>query len=117
MEGVVSAIVSVIAAFSTLIGLGITAYKARKDSKAGVAENEQVERRDTVADRDALIERFAKMLEDERETMGKKIGELEDRLQTVEKELRGEQDYNLLLRDHIYKTGVAPPPPRPVLTT
>ena len=55
MEGVVSVFVAVSAALVTMAGTAHTIWKGRKDAKAGVAQSEQTDRRDTVADRDALI--------------------------------------------------------------
>lgn len=83
-------------------GLVITLWKTRGDRKQGVAQVEVESRRDTIADRDALIDQHQ---ED--------IRELRTRVTLVEIELDIEQQWTQALRDHIYRQLPPPPPGRP----
>jgi TolA-binding protein len=64
--------------------------------------DEQEQRRDTVADRDSLIDQ-----------MQEQLGNLSRRVDRLDAELEDERDYTRLLIDHIYRGSPPPPPPRP----
>lgn len=77
----------------------------RSDEREARAE-EYAARRDTIADRDGLIDQLQEQMK-----------ELLERVGNVEKEntrwrglYEAEKDYNLVLRDSIYRGGGTPPP-------
>jgi len=91
---------------STVLGAAITAIATwrlgvRGDERTARAQ-EQTARRDTVADRDALIDQ----LQAERDA------ERDGRL-SAERELRLEEAWTRLLVDHVYRRQPPPPPTRP----
>jgi hypothetical protein len=47
------------------------------------------------------------------EEQGEQIDRLQERVDRLESELRGEKDYTASLRDHIYKQLPPPPPKHP----
>ena len=59
---------------------------------------EAEQRRDTIADRDALID-----------TLRDDVTELRTRVDRLELELLAERDYSRELQDHIYRAGGTPP--------
>lgn len=105
----VPAIVTVIAAVlgSSVISATITATVSwrlgvRGDERAArkdEAEQQAVLRRDTVADRDALIDQ---MQEEQRD--------MRARLEVLERGRAADEDHIKALTDHIWK-GLPPPPP------
>lgn len=66
------------------------------EREARVAEADQ--RRDTIADRDSLIEGLREDVHD-----------LRERMDQVEKDLRIEREYSRRLQDFIYRKGHVPP--------
>lgn len=83
---------------------------ATRSRRAGVKADEREarkveaeQRRDTIADRDALIE-----------TLQEDVTELRERLDKLEKAYYAERDYTRILQDHIYRGGSVPPPRAPV---
>ena len=62
-------------------------------------EGEQ--RRDTIADRDSLIN-----------TLQEEIAKMHDRLDRLEEAYNLEREYTRRLQDHIYRNGGTPPPRR-----
>ena len=99
-------IVAKVLSAGALLG-GIAAMLgATRSRRAGVKADEREarkveaeQRRDTIADRDALIE-----------TLQEDVKELRDRVDRLDDFLRAERDYNRVLLDHIYRNGGTPPP-------
>lgn len=100
-------VAGVLAALSGLGGVAalLQVRQARRD---GVAADERAARaerredhRDTIGDRDALIDR-----------LDRRLVAAEERLDRVEAELRSERAYNRILIDHIWRYS-PPPPERP----
>lgn len=85
-----------------IAGTIITWRKVIADRKAGVATDEREQRRDTIADRDALIDQLQDDMRD-----------LRDRMSVLEVEYQIERDWNRMLVDHIYRGEKPPPPARP----
>lgn len=85
-----------------LVGLIWQGIKAISDARAGVHARHSTERRDTVADRDALIDQ-----------MQEEITALRLRLDRVEAELAIERAHSRQLVDQIYRGEGPPPRPRP----
>lgn len=83
-------------------GLALTLWRTRSDIRMGVSADDATTRRDTVADRDALI--------DQLQEQGLRH---ETRLTAVESELVIERRWNRMLVDHIYRELPPPPPERP----
>lgn len=106
-------VAAVVAIFVSLLGLAHTIWRSRKDVKQGISEHEQAGQRDTVADRDALINQFQEMLKDEREERERQVANLTARIAHLEGELRDEREYTDELRHHIYTSKPPPPPSRP----
>lgn len=94
-----------IVAIATAIWTGV---KTLADRRAGVRSTEHTERRDTVADRDALIDQ----VQEERDTAVVRATAAEARAAAAEAELAREREYTQVLRDHIYRRREPPPPPR-----
>lgn len=94
-----------IVAIATAIWTGV---KTLADRRAGVRSTEHTERRDTVADRDALIDQ----VQEERDKAVTRATQAEARAATAEAELAREREYIQVLRDHIYRRREPPPPPR-----
>lgn len=85
--------------------LGVTRSR-RAGVKADEREARKVEaeqRRDTIADRDALID-----------TLQEDVKELRGRLDRLEAAYNAERDYSRTLQDHIYRNGQVPPPREPM---
>ncbi|MCC2033057.1 hypothetical protein [Microbacterium allomyrinae] len=95
-----------IVAIATAVWTGV---KTISDRKAGVRSTEHTERRDTVADRDALIDQMQEELRDAR--AARVATEIEK--QRLADELSLEREYTQILRDHIYRQKAPPPPTRP----
>jgi len=90
---------------TTIVAIATAAWtgvKTLSDRRVGVRGTEAAERRDTVADRDALIDQ-----------MQEEISTLRSRLDRVEAQLTIEQDYSRQLVDQIYRGEGPPPRPRP----
>lgn len=94
-----------VAGIATTIWAGV---KTLSDRKQGVRATELAERRDTVADRDALIDQ----VQEERDTAITRATTAEARAAAAETELAREREYTQVLRDHIYRRREPPPPPR-----
>lgn len=106
-----AAIVALVSALVTVGGLIHTIIKTRSDARQGISQHEQVVRRDTVSDRDALIDQFQEIVKTEREERQRQVAQLESRISELAGELREEREYTDELREHIY-LGNPPPPPR-----
>lgn len=109
----VALIGTTIVAIATAVWTGV---KTLADRRAGVRSTEHTARRDTVADRDALIDQLqeqatAANVRAEASDTAKRQAEAEAR--SAERELRAELEYTQLLRDHIYRRREPPPPSRP----
>ena len=83
---------------------------ALRSRKAGVKSDERearaaeaVQRRDTIADRDALID-----------TLQEDVREMRGRLDRLEAAYNAEREYTRLLQDYIYRNGHVPPSRSPV---
>lgn len=115
--GIVSGVTGTLIAIG---GLWVSGYKAKKDKDLGVADKEQVARRDTVADRDRLLDQVQEMLDKESAARVREVTRLEQRVQTLEASLSDEKEYTLTLREyaqelrhHIFTQKPPPPPPVP----
>lgn len=97
--GTVSGISAIVV---TVGGLVVSWRRARSDREVGVSTVEQTNRRDTVADRDALIDQIQE----------EQIN-LRARLSSLEHEHQLEREWNRALVDHIYRQLPPPPPARP----
>lgn len=86
-----------------------TGVKTLSDRRAGVTASEHTLRRDTVADRDDLIDQLQEELRDAR--AGKITAE--QRVTDLTCELAREREHTQALTDHIYRQKPPPPPPRP----
>lgn len=97
---------SLIAGASTSIvavgGFVLTWRRFTADRRRGVATDERELRRDTIADRDALIDQ-----------MQEEMRELRARMSHIEIEQALDQQWARALVDHIYRGSPPPPPARP----
>lgn len=112
VDAFVSSLVSLAGAFVAVGGLVISAIKVRADKGKGVSESEQTSRRDTIDDRDSLIDQFQEALDSERKARIDQVQRLEARVSTLETALSDEREYTQALRDHIYRKLPPPPPQR-----
>ncbi|MGX9349396.1 hypothetical protein [Microbacterium sp. KNMS] len=90
---------------TSIVGIGGTVIAWRRlriDKKHGVTTDEREMRRDTVADRDALIDQLQEDVRD-----------LRTRITHIEAEYDLERQWNRQLVDHIYRQLPPPPPARP----
>ena len=94
-----------IVAIATAVWTGV---KTLADRRQGVRSTEHTARRDTVADRDALIDQ----LQAERDKALERASAAETSAAALRTALIAEQDYAAVLRDHIYRRQAPPPPPR-----
>lgn len=81
---------------------GATVIKALIDRRRGIKSDEREARRDTVADRDALLE-----------TVLTELRGMRNRLDVVESVSRARSDHIDVLEHHIWSGKGRPPPPRP----
>lgn len=98
-------IATTLVAIATAVWTGI---KTLADRRAGVRSTEHTERRDTVADRDALINQ----LQEERDAANAAAREERTGRIAAEKALGEERTYTQSLVDHIYRRREPPPPQR-----
>ena len=98
--GLALAIAGVIGASGTLGGVIVS-------RRSGVSSHELQARRDTVADRDALIDQ----LQEEVRSLRDEISPMRTRLERLERAHEEERAYNDRLVAHIYE-GKGPPPPQ-----
>lgn len=70
--------------------------------RRGIKGDEREARRDTIADRESLIENLVE-----------EVGTLRSRQDRLERELHAEMEWNLALLQHIYAGSPPPPPARP----
>lgn len=99
-------ITGIVATLISVGGFSVTAWKTKKDANLGVTDKEQVERRDTVADRDALINQLQETVE----RLEGKVQRLETAVRDYQDELNDKREYIQDLRDHIYREKPPPPP-------
>lgn len=85
-----------------------TGFKTWSDRRAGVRSTEGSERRDTVADRDALIDQ----LQEEKTAANARANTAEAERRSTADLLEAEREYTQVLRDHIYRRREPPPPQR-----
>lgn len=85
-----------------------TGIKTWADRRAGVRSTEHTERRDTVADRDALIDQLQEQLTAAIDRAEAAEVKRRDAVELLEKE----REYTQVLRDHIYRRREPPPPQR-----
>lgn len=97
-------------------GLGITLWRTRNDKRAGIRSNELETRRDTISDRDALIDQFQEIIKTEREERVRQEKVTEIRLNQLEMALQEEREYNRALVEHIWTKKPPPPPKRMSMT-
>ena len=95
-------------------------WGVRISKRAGVAGDEREARRDTVADRDGLIDQLQEDIAGMRaeltaakERASSEITDLRTRLDEVERQYRHEVQWSEMLRDHIAHGRGWPPPTRP----
>lgn len=104
---------TIVVAVSTAIFTGI---KTLSDRRAGVRSTEHSERRDTVADRDALIDQMQELrtAADARAAAAETAKTAaEQNADSWRKAYYDEKEYSQILIDHIYRRRDPPPPPRP----
>lgn len=107
---------------ATLISIGgflHSIWKSKWDINKGVTEQKGAERRDTVTDRDSLIDQLQEQVESEREERKaqarqyeEKLARLEERMVMVERERSDDREYIDVLRSHIWQQLPPPPPLR-----
>lgn len=102
----------VVTAVVALLTAAWTGVKTLSDRRAGVTASEHSLRRDTVADRDTLIDQLQEELRDAR--AGKT--EAENRAAALATQLAAEREHSQALTDHIYRQKPPPPPTRPART-
>lgn len=107
----VGAITGILGSVVAVGGFGLTVWKTRNDKKAGVSTDERETRRDTVEDRDRLIDQFQEELARVEQRSQLVEAQFEARLSRVEQELISERNYNAQLLEHIW-TQQPPPPPK-----
>lgn len=91
-----------ILAAAGLLGAGGTFGGVIVSRRSGVSSHELQARRDTVADRDALIDQLQEQL-----------GTLSTRVQRLEQERELDAEWAAALVAHIWEGNPPPPPPRP----
>lgn len=91
-----------ILAAAGLLGAGGTLGGVVVSRRSGVSSHELQARRDTVADRDALIDQLQEQL-----------GSLGARVQRLEEERQLDAEWAAALVAHIWEGNPPPPPPRP----
>jgi transposase len=105
-ERIVSYLIAA-AGIITAVGALIGAVANRRQGVSGDEREarrvEAEQRRDTIADRDQLIDQMQEQYRD-----------LVPRVERLERDLEDERAYSRLLVDHIYRGNPPPPPPRPV---
>lgn len=102
--------------FTSLISLfvgggGVAWFNSWQSRKARISGDEREARRDTVSDRDGLIDRLMKRLdtlEDQRDEDEVDIAALHRHIETLVEHIG-------VLESHIYGGKQPPPPPRPVI--
>ena len=97
---------SLLTALAALIAAIGALIKTRQDKAAGVVGAEAAQRRDTIADREALIDQ----LQEQIATARAEMDGLRKRLDALESDLHRERQYVQRLRDWIFR-GKPPPPP------
>ena len=109
-------IVLLVGAVTSVIGTLIAVFRARTDKKLGISSDERQARReeaddhrDTLANRDAFIDR----LNDRLNASEAREAAIQTRYDTLERRYRRLQDYTDELEHHIYTRKGPPPPPRP----
>lgn len=88
-----------LAGVAAMIGAWRSQRAGIKADQRDARKVEAEQRRDTIADRDALID-----------TLTEDVRELRARVDRMETELREEREYSRLLQDFIYRDGRVPPP-------
>lgn len=88
----------------------------QRSRRAGVAGDERearrdeaAQRRDTIADRDALIDRLVEQVQ----SLSARVDALEDKRREDATLIRGQDDHIDALEAHIWAGKPPPPPPRP----
>jgi len=97
---------TLLAGIAALIGARTSRRVGVSGDEREARRDEAAHRRDTIADRDALIDQMQEQLRD-----------LVPRVERIESELNDERDYTRLLVDHIYRQAPPPPPARPARST
>lgn len=98
-----------ILAAAGLLGAGGTLGGVVVSRRSGVSSHELQARRDTVADRDALIDQ----LQEERGANRRAIEELRDEVAELRTERDLDAEWAAALVAHIWEGNPPPPPPRP----
>ena len=103
-------IITRILSAGALLGGIAAVIGATRSRRAGVKADEREargveaeQRRDTIADRDALIN-----------TLQEDIREMRERLDRLEAAYDAEREYTRLLQDYLYRNGHIPPSRKPV---
>lgn len=107
---------------ATAIAIGgfiLTWRRASADRKSGISSAENEGRRDTISDRDSLIqtlisevERGRKEIEQEKNMRSVQASSFDSRITTLEEELISERMYTNDLIAHIWMRKPPPPPDR-----
>lgn len=96
-------------------GLLVTLIKTRADRQLGVSASDREDRRDSVSQRDSLIDQLQEEIKSEREARQRlelRVSQLENALIDEREYTNTLQEYAQGLRHHIFKG--APPPPEPM---
>lgn len=108
------------AGLAAVAGIAWTIKHGVKGDERAAREQEAADRRDTIADRDGLIDqlqedvgRLHTELEKAKTQATDEIRGLHERLATVERDLYLERAWNRTLVDQIYRGEPPPPRPRP----
>lgn len=96
----VGTITGILGSLVAVGGVIITIIRTKNDRAAGISTADRETRRDTIADRDSLIDQLQENL-----------AALTTRVSRIELEYDTERYWNRMLVDHIYK-GLPPPPPK-----
>jgi len=105
-----------ITAIGALVGIWVSRRTGVKGDEREARKVEMEQKRDTVKDRDDLIDQMQEDLKGLREDRDKdrdRITEVERKLEATKDLYYDERDYNRILIDFIYKGGTPPPPDRP----
>lgn len=101
-------------------GLIYTIIRAQNDKNRGIIADANEGRRDTIADRDGLInqlqeerDRRDQLIREERQERQAQVNAISIQIARLERELIAERTYTNLLVMHIWEGKAPPPPDRP----
>lgn len=95
--------------FAALIRAFVDRRQGIASSERAARAEEREDRRDTIADRDSLLDRLLEDVQGYRA----EVSELRGRVEFLERDARLKDDHIDLLEHHIWQQLPPPPPPRP----